>query len=77
MKEKFCWCRWGSSLLGLCMLDPLLGPPSPHMSGGKDSVGNPCGSVRDGIGFPLLGIAERLIPAHLTMLDEKNVTLLI
>ena len=33
---------------------------------------NPCSSLRDGAGFPLLGITERLIPAHLTMLDEKE-----
>ena len=25
---KFCWRLWGSSLTGLCTLDPLLGPPS-------------------------------------------------
>ena len=31
-----------------------------------------CSSVRDGVGFPSLGITERLIPAHLTMLDEKG-----
>ena len=33
---------------------------------------NLCSSVRDGVGFPSLGITERLIPAHLTMLDEKE-----
>ena len=33
---------------------------------------NPCCSVRDGVGFPSLKINERLIPAHLTMLDEKE-----
>ena len=33
---------------------------------------NLCSSERDGIGFPSLEITERLIPAHLTMLDEKE-----
>ena len=28
--------------------------------------------MQDGVGFPLLGITERLIPAHLTMLEEKE-----
>ena len=37
-----------------------------------DGVENPCSSVRDGAGFPSLEINERLIPAHLTMLDEKE-----
>ena len=38
----------------------------------RDGVENPCSSERDGIGFPSLKINERLIPAHLTMLDEKE-----
>ena len=38
----------------------------------RDCVENASGSVLDGIGFLLLGITERLIPAHLTMLDEKE-----
>jgi hypothetical protein len=33
---------------------------------------NPCSSVRDSEGFPYLGITERLIQAHLTMLDGKE-----
>ena len=33
---------------------------------------NPYSQVRDGVGFPLIGITERLIPANLTMLDEKE-----
>ena len=39
----------------------------------------PCGTAckirvaqRDGVGFLSLGITERLIPVHLTMLDEKE-----
>ena len=35
---------------------------------------NPCSLVRDGVGFPLLGITERKIPGHLTMLDEKDLS---
>jgi hypothetical protein len=37
-----------------------------------DGVENLCSSVQDGVGFPSLGIIERLISAHLTMLDEKE-----
>ena len=33
---------------------------------------NPCNSVQDSVGFPVPGITERLNPAHLTMLDEKE-----
>ena len=36
---------------------------------------NPYSSVRDGVGFPSLEINERLIPAHLTMLDAKRMLL--
>ena len=32
---KFLWCRWGSSLLGLRTLDPLLSPPSTPVEGQK------------------------------------------
>jgi hypothetical protein len=35
-------------------------------------VENPYTSVQDGVGFPSPGITERLIPAHLIMLDEKE-----
>ena len=38
----------------------------------QDGVENPCSSVQYGVGFPSLGITEGLIPAHLTMLDEKE-----
>ena len=38
----------------------------------RDGVENLCSSVQYGVGFPSLGITERLIPAHLTMLDEKE-----
>ena len=38
----------------------------------RDGVENLCSSERDGVGFPSLGITERLIPADLTMLDEKE-----
>ena len=31
---------------------------------------NPCSSLRNGVGFPSLGITKRLIPSHLTMLDD-------
>ena len=37
----------------------------------KASIVHPC-SAQDGVGFPSLGIAERLIPAHLSMLHEKE-----
>jgi hypothetical protein len=43
----------------------------------RDGVENPTSSVQEGVGFLLPGISVRLIPAHLTMLDEKNVTFLI
>ena len=38
----------------------------------RSSSINPCSSLQNTAGFPLLGITERLIPAHLTMLDEKE-----
>ena len=38
----------------------------------RDGVENPCSSVQDGVGFPSPGITERLIPAHLTMFNEKE-----
>ena len=37
-----------------------------------DGVENPCCSEQYGVGFPSLGITKRLIPAHLSMLDEKE-----
>ena len=37
-----------------------------------DGLENLCSSVQDGVGFPSLEINEWLIPAHLTMLDEKE-----
>ena len=37
-----------------------------------DGVENLCSSVRDGVGIPSLENNERLIPAHLSMLDEKE-----
>jgi hypothetical protein len=37
-----------------------------------DGMENLCSSEQYGVGFPSLGIAERLIPAHLTILDEKE-----
>ena len=38
----------------------------------RSSSINPCSSLQNTAGFPLLGITERLIPAHLTMLDEEE-----
>ena len=37
-----------------------------------DGVENPCSSEQYGVGFPSLGITERSIPAHLSMLNEKE-----
>jgi hypothetical protein len=42
-----------------------------------DGVENLCSSVQDGVGFLSLEIKEILIPAHLTMLDEKECNILI
>ena len=50
----------------------LYGRPDNPCSSLWVGVENPCNSVQDGIGFPSPGITERLIPAHLTMLDEKE-----
>jgi hypothetical protein len=37
-----------------------------------DGMENPCSLSQYGMGFPSLWITERLIPAHLFMLDEKE-----
>ena len=37
-----------------------------------DGVENPCSSEQYGVGFPSLGNTTRLIPARLSMLDEKE-----
>ena len=37
-----------------------------------DGVENPCSSVRDIVSCLSLGVTERLIPAHLTILYEKE-----
>jgi hypothetical protein len=37
-----------------------------------DGVEDPFSSEQYGVGFPSLGITEILIPAHLSMLDEKE-----
>ena len=36
----------------------------------QDGMENPCSSGRDGVGFLSLGITERLITSHLTMLSS-------
>ena len=38
----------------------------------RNGVENPCSSVQDGVVLLSLGITVRLIPAHLTMFDEKE-----
>ena len=37
-----------------------------------DGLDNPCSSEKYGVGSPSLEITERLIQAHLSMLDEKE-----